>query len=281
MPLVWRHGGEKRKERDGVLSRFWHSGPPMESQEGKNSNLSDASSAKYDIQVGPALCASCAKNRFFFPVLKQLGRNRVLSGNHGFFSFRHWLLVEPLEWNEIRISGDLSSPLTRNRLSLCRRLLPNGIIGRLIPRSSSVVVLILSLLLCLFLCHILLIRIRAEKRRDNSFDVLGWCNQNTVKFLILSQVAKHVLVMPISTVASKSVFSTGGMVIDKYRSSLTAKTAKALICVQDWLRSTPADMKDMSINGLPLEEMVENLEKLELDMFSNGKKHNNSSQHQV
>ena len=108
----------------------------MESQEGKNSNLSDASSAKYDIQVGPALWASCAKNRFFFPVSQQLGRNGVLPGNHGFFSFRHWLLVEPLEWNEIRISGDLSSPLTRNRLSFCRRLLPNGIIVRFIPRSS-------------------------------------------------------------------------------------------------------------------------------------------------
>lgn len=37
----------------------------MESQEGKNSNLSDANSAKYNIQVGPALWASCAKNRFF------------------------------------------------------------------------------------------------------------------------------------------------------------------------------------------------------------------------
>jgi len=110
----------------------------MESQEGKNSNLSDASSAKYNIQVGPALWASCAKNRFFFPVSQQLGRNGVLPGNHGFFSFRHWLLVEPLEWNEIRISGDLSSPLTRNRLlSLCRRLLPNGIIVRhYVPRSS-------------------------------------------------------------------------------------------------------------------------------------------------
>ena len=102
----------------------------MESQEGKNSNLSDASSAKYDIQVGPVLWASCAKNRVFFPVPQQLGRNGVLPGNHGFFSFRHWLLVEPLEWNEIRIPGDLSSPLTRNRLSLCRRLLPNGIIAR-------------------------------------------------------------------------------------------------------------------------------------------------------
>lgn len=110
----------------------------MESQEGKNSNLSDASSAKYDIQVGPALWASCAKNRFFFPVPKQLGRNRVLPGNHGFLSFRHWLLVEPLEWNEIRIPGDLSSPLTRNRLFFCRRLLPNGIIVRhYVPRSSK------------------------------------------------------------------------------------------------------------------------------------------------
>ena len=110
----------------------------MESQEGKNSNLYDASSAKYNIQVGPALWASCAKNRFFFPVPKQLGRNGVLPGNHRFLSFRHWLLVKPLEWNKIRISGDLSSPLTRNRLSLCRRLLPNGIIVRnSVPRSSK------------------------------------------------------------------------------------------------------------------------------------------------
>jgi hypothetical protein len=35
-------------------------------------------------------------------------------------------------WNGISISGDLSSPHTHNRLSLCicRRLLPNGIIVR-------------------------------------------------------------------------------------------------------------------------------------------------------
>ena len=61
----------------------------------------------------------------------------VLPGNKEFLSFLHWLLVEPLEWNNIRISGDLSSPLTRYRLSLCRRLLPNGIIVRYAPRSSK------------------------------------------------------------------------------------------------------------------------------------------------
>nr|GEW86681.1 zinc finger BED domain-containing protein RICESLEEPER 2-like [Tanacetum cinerariifolium] len=109
---------------------------------------------------------------------------------------------------------------------------------------------------------------KAEKRGDNSFDVLGWWNKNMAKFLILSQVAKHVLAMPISTVASESAFSTGGRVIDKYRSSFMPKSAKALICAQDWLRSTPADLQDMPINGLPLEEMVENSKKLELEAVS-------------
>nr|GEV18971.1 zinc finger BED domain-containing protein RICESLEEPER 2-like [Tanacetum cinerariifolium] len=63
----------------------------------------------------------------------------------------------------------------------------------------------------------------------------GWWNQNMMKFPILSQVAKHVLAMPISTIASESAFSTGGGVIDKYRSSLTPKTVEVPICAQDWL----------------------------------------------
>ncbi|GJW42023.1 cytochrome c maturation protein CcmB [Tanacetum coccineum] len=49
--------------------------------------------------------------------------------------------ISPLEWNEIRISGDLSSPLTRNRLSLCRKTsFRMAIIGKIessIPRTSK------------------------------------------------------------------------------------------------------------------------------------------------
>ncbi|PWA77160.1 zinc finger, BED-type [Artemisia annua] len=70
--------------------------------------------------------------------------------------------------------------------------------------------------------------------------------------------------MPISTVVSESAFSTSGWVIDKFRSSLTPKSAEALICTQDWLRSTPADVEDMQVNGQQLEDLVENLAKIEL-----------------
>ncbi|GJS06104.1 zinc finger BED domain-containing protein RICESLEEPER 2-like protein [Tanacetum coccineum] len=115
------------------------------------------------------------------------------------------------------------------------------------------------------------------ERRDEKFDVLGWWKQNSEKFPILSQVARHVLAMPVSTVASESAFSTGGRVIDKFRSSLTPKTAEALICTQDWLRSTPADVEDMQVNGQQLEDLVENLAKIELEVFSTGKKSYNES----
>ena len=59
---------------------------------------------------------------------------------------------------------------------------------------------------------------------------------NSPRFPILSQVARDVLAIPISTVASESTFSTGGRVLDSFRSSLTPKAIQSLICAQDWIR---------------------------------------------
>ncbi|CAL9010736.1 unnamed protein product, partial [Prunus brigantina] len=43
---------------------------------------------------------------------------------------------------------------------------------------------------------------------------------NGPKYLVLAAIAKDILVIQVSTVASESCFSTGGRVIDAFRSSL-------------------------------------------------------------
>jgi hypothetical protein len=54
-----------------------------------------------------------------------------------------------------------------------------------------------------------------------------------------------VLAIQISTVASESAFSTGGRVLDDFRTSLTPFMVEALVCTQDWLRrSTPINLSE-------------------------------------
>ncbi|XP_075504396.1 zinc finger BED domain-containing protein RICESLEEPER 2-like [Primulina tabacum] len=52
-------------------------------------------------------------------------------------------------------------------------------------------------------------------------------------FPILSRMARDILAVPISTVASEAAFSTGGRVVDAFRSSLLPKIVQSLICAQD------------------------------------------------
>ena len=47
-------------------------------------------------------------------------------------------------------------------------------------------------------------------------------------------MAHDILTIPISTVASKSVFSIDGWVLDKYFSLLKSDIVEALIYTQDW-----------------------------------------------
>ena len=89
----------------------------------------------------------------------------------------------------------------------------------------------------------------------DSFDVLRWWKLNSERFPVLSLMARDVLAVPISTVASESAFSTGGRVLDSFKSSLSPKIVKALICTSDWLR--------MANKPICLEEIVDDLERFE------------------
>lgn len=92
---------------------------------------------------------------------------------------------------------------------------------------------------------------RNEDRKNKEFDILVWWKVNSSKYPVLAEMARDVLAIQVSTVASESAFSTGGRVLDAFRSSLSPAMVQALICCQNWIRSSslPLDMSSV------LEEM--------------------------
>ncbi|KAL4566642.1 hypothetical protein LXL04_030762 [Taraxacum kok-saghyz] len=56
------------------------------------------------------------------------------------------------------------------------------------------------------------------------FDALQWWRSNSLKYRILSHMARDILAIPITTVASEATFSAGSRVIDTYRASLASET---------------------------------------------------------
>ncbi|KAL4293437.1 hypothetical protein AHAS_Ahas18G0128000 [Arachis hypogaea] len=77
------------------------------------------------------------------------------------------------------------------------------------------------------------------RNKSAELDILGWWKGNSTRFPILARMAREVLAIPVSTVASESAFSTGGRIIDPYRSSLTPYMVEALVCTQDWVIDYP------------------------------------------
>lgn len=71
----------------------------------------------------------------------------------------------------------------------------------------------------------------------HEMDVLEYWNETSKRYPDLAKMARDLLAIPVSTVASESTFSTGRRVISPFRSSLKPNTVQALICLQDWMRA--------------------------------------------
>ncbi|XP_010490052.1 PREDICTED: zinc finger BED domain-containing protein RICESLEEPER 2-like [Camelina sativa] len=69
------------------------------------------------------------------------------------------------------------------------------------------------------------------------FDVLSWWGRNSSKFPVLSELARDILAVQVSSVASESAFSTSGRILDPYRSSMSPFMVESLVCTQQWLRN--------------------------------------------
>lgn len=71
----------------------------------------------------------------------------------------------------------------------------------------------------------------------------------------MSLIERDLLAIHVSTVASESVFSTGGRVLNHFRNSLTPTTVKALIGTQDWCHDDDVDLN--------VEELLAELKNIE------------------
>ena len=74
-----------------------------------------------------------------------------------------------------------------------------------------------------------------DSRGSATFDILSFWKGNEFRYPKVAAMACDILSISISTIASESTFSTGGRVIDQYRSSLKPDIVEALVCTKDWL----------------------------------------------
>ncbi|CAN0917467.1 Putative AC transposase [Linum grandiflorum] len=69
-----------------------------------------------------------------------------------------------------------------------------------------------------------------------SFDILNWWNLYGAKYPTLHRIAKDILAVPITSVASESAFSSGGRLLDPHRSRLQPSTVEAMMCCRSWIQ---------------------------------------------
>ena len=57
---------------------------------------------------------------------------------------------------------------------------------------------------------------------------------NGVKYPVLQTIARDILAIPVSTVASESTFSSSGRLVSPHCNRLYPKMIEALMCAQSW-----------------------------------------------
>ena len=89
-----------------------------------------------------------------------------------------------------------------------------------------------------------------------NLDLLAWWREKEAQFPILSVMARDLLTVQASTVASESAFSFSGRVLSKLRTNLTPVAVEVCVCLKDYLDSVERIQHLASLEG-PLSQNVE------------------------
>nr|XP_051211195.1 zinc finger BED domain-containing protein RICESLEEPER 1-like [Lolium perenne] len=73
---------------------------------------------------------------------------------------------------------------------------------------------------------------------DRNFKIVDWWRLNAHRYPVIAKIARKFLTVPATSVSSESRFSTGGRVLDDYRSSLRPKMVEALVCVASFIKGS-------------------------------------------
>ena len=94
------------------------------------------------------------------------------------------------------------------------------------------------------------------------YDVLSYWRSNAARFPVLLEIARDVLAMQVSSVASESAFSTSGRMLSPHRSCLTHFMIEVLMCSEQWMKQDLKMESRLPSNAQILEELEED-DKLE------------------
>ncbi|XBH62671.1 hypothetical protein VPH35_116838 [Triticum aestivum] len=73
--------------------------------------------------------------------------------------------------------------------------------------------------------------------RTTDFDIINWWKVGGAKYPTLQKIAHDILPIPITSMASESVFNTSGRLLSVHRNRLTPSMVEALMCMQAWSRA--------------------------------------------
>ena len=68
---------------------------------------------------------------------------------------------------------------------------------------------------------------------DDDFDILNWWHEHKLTYLVLSTIAKDIMLVPVSTTSLESCFSLTGRIIEEQRRRLSSETVEILVCIKD------------------------------------------------